>query len=361
MASSPLSQILRGARWAAPLTLLLAACGGDPAPLEGAGEGSAAAGGADDSPVAAEASASQGAGGLGAGRGASPNAGPSVELLDPDMLEAFPALAAAYPGPDGLTTAEQIGRGEQWFRSTALSSDGTRSCASCHQMDQGGDDGLALSQGPGGVAAPRNAPSLWNVGSYTSLGWDGRAGSVEDYTALHLLDPWATGFSEAAAVEAAAGEGVAFDQIVADLSAYQRSLVRHTRWDRFLAGDGRAVTEAERQGFDTFVEVGCTMCHTGPSFGGDDLQILGMADDWPDLQDQGRAALTGDADDEAMFRTAPLRGLSDSAPYGHAGQVEDLGQMIQMMAEYQLGGELEDEEVAAILEWLEAISGSDVD
>ncbi len=280
--------------------------------------------------------------------------------IDRDLLEGFPALATAFPGPDGPASPELIAEGEALFQSRSLSKDGSVSCATCHDMDQGGDDGRARSLGAGGAEAPRNAPSLWNVASYASLGWDGRAGSVEEYTAAHLLNVWATGFQEEDEVVAAAGGDRDLAGIVAALGAYQRSLVRTSRWDRFLAGDEAALSDLERQGFLTFLEAGCSMCHIGTSFGGDDLTMLGMADSWPELEDPGRAAFTGDDDDEGSFRTAPLRGLAQTAPYGHAGQVEDLGEMVRMMAEFQIGEEMADEEVEAVVAWLHSL-GSDID
>jgi cytochrome c peroxidase len=279
---------------------------------------------------------------------------PPTVVIDPDLLEAFPPLAAAYPG-DSPADEAAVARGEGLFRSTELSADRQTSCASCHVLADGGDDGLARSRGANGAEAPRNAPTLWNVASYASFGWDARADSLEAFTAAHLLDAWATGLADEEAVVAAPRGELGVGEIVGALSAYQRSLVRPSRWDRFLGGEEAALTDPEREGFLAFLESGCAMCHTGTNFGGDDLQMLGMADDWPGLEDPGRAAVTGDDSDAGMFRTAPLRGLPDSGPYGHAGSVDDLGEMVRMMAEYQLGGELDDEQVAKIVNWLEAL------
>lgn len=281
-------------------------------------------------------------------------AAPTVEV-DLDALEGFPPLATTFPGPDGPASAELVELGRALFQSTGLSADGSVSCASCHDPDEGGDDGRALSVGPGGATSRRNAPSLWNVASYATFGWDGRAATLEGFTALHLLDDWATGFADEEALVGAAGGERSLAEIAAALGAYQRTLVRRSRWDRFLGGEPSALSDPERRGFNSFLEAGCAMCHTGPSFGGDDFQQLGMAEEWPDLEDSGRMLVTGDSSDEGMFRTAPLRGLYETAPYGHAGQYPDLGEMVRLMAQHQLGVELSPQETADIVTWLNSL------
>jgi cytochrome c peroxidase len=63
---------------------------------------------------------------------------------------------------DGFSP-EQIDLGRYLFFDPLSSSDGTLSCASCHQPDKGFADGKALNIGINGALATRSAPALWNV------------------------------------------------------------------------------------------------------------------------------------------------------------------------------------------------------
>ena len=116
-------------------------------------------------------------------------------------------------------------------------------------------------------------------------------------------------------------------------------------FDRFLAGDDTALDAAAVRGGLDFTDpagANCVACHTGPALTDLDFHdtllpqlgrglvcvgtsVTGSADDPAVLTDEGRSCATLDAADLHRFRTAPLRGLAVSAPYGHAGQYRDLG------------------------------------
>ncbi|RMH01882.1 MAG: hypothetical protein D6702_10225 [Planctomycetota bacterium] len=304
-------------RWFPLSWILVAACAGDAPP-----------GSDSDSPDP------------GAEAAAGPEAAAPSVVIAPERLAPFEPLPTTFAGPDGPAPPELAARGEDWFRDPDLSVGGARSCASCHDPAPGAER----------PPTPRDVPTLENVAAHTLFGWDGRAETLEDYLALHLLDAWATGFTGEQEVADAAG--APFDRVVAALSAYLRTLNRPGRWDRFLAGEEAALTDPERRGFLAFQAVGCTMCHTGSSFGGNDRQLLGMFDSWPGLEDPGYAAISGDDSDEGVFRTAPLRGVAATAPYGHAGTVPTLEEMVRRMAEIQLGAELDAQQVSDIVAWL---------
>ncbi len=66
---------------------------------------------------------------------------------------------------------------------------------------------------------------------------------------------------------------------------------------------------------------------------------------------------TGDVGDRDFFRVQPLRNVTKTPPYFHDGSVATLADAVSIMAEVQLGQELNADEVADIVAFLEALSG----
>jgi cytochrome c peroxidase len=157
----------------------------------------------------------------------------------------------------------------------------------------------------------------------------------------------------------AAGDRTIINRIFANygkaLAAYVRKLVsRNAAFDRYMAGDKKALGERARSGFKLFLGKGkCASCHSGPNFSDDKFHALGVAQTGPNVpgadlgrfqdvpplltspfnvngafsDDTSTGKLTGLAQDPAMrgqFRTKGLRGVSDSAPYMHDGALATL-------------------------------------
>ncbi len=80
---------------------------------------------------------------------------------------------------DGFSP-QQIDLGRYLFFDPVLSADGSISCASCHDPDQGFSDGKAISTGIHGAVVDRSSPSLWNVAYLKNFFWDARAPSLEE-------------------------------------------------------------------------------------------------------------------------------------------------------------------------------------
>ncbi len=102
-------------------------------------------------------------------------------------------------------------------------------------------------------------------------------------------------------------------------------------WDRFLRGQDDALSAAQLDGAERFLRLGCAACHTGPSLSDGRFHNVALAQVGPGHgdgplgdDDFGRGAITGAEADRYTFRTAPLRGVELTAPYGHAGQFVSL-------------------------------------
>jgi cytochrome c peroxidase len=123
---------------------------------------------------------------------------------------------------------------------------------------------------------------------------------------------------------------------------YQTFDARNSPWDRFVAGDDNALSEAQLRGAKLFFaedKGNCVSCHSGnaltdesyhktltPQFGpGNNVP----AGDGPGgLDDFGRLRNTGDPDDKYAWRTPPLRNVELTAPYGRLGQYTELADFI---------------------------------
>lgn len=143
------------------------------------------------------------------------------------------------------------------------------------------------------------------------------------------------------------------------LAAYNRKLVSgNAPFDRYVAGDRTAISEAAKRGLHGFLAA-CAGCHAGPSFADDQFHSLALAQSGPNVpqMDLGRyqdvppllasafntdgvfsddrttGKLTGLVQDDAQkgtFRTKGLRGVAQSAPYMHAGQLATLADVVAL-------------------------------
>ena len=188
-------------------------------------------------------------------------------------------------------------------------------------------------------------------------------------------------FQDAFPVEAAEAELAGnLDPLINDdtvsraMAAFLRtSVTRNTPWDKFLAGDNRALTAAQRRGARLFFTpaeggtggAGCLACHSGSQLNkqlGDEegslveenFVNLGLGDhplqalnaevfDDPNFRDRGRMNDTDDPANEFQIRTVTLRQLKTAGQFMHSGQFDDLRDVV----EYFNAGVPADEEAAA--------------
>jgi cytochrome c peroxidase len=154
------------------------------------------------------------------------------------------------------------------------------------------------------------------------------------------------------------------------LQAYMRQLVsRNAPFDRWMAGDCDAASESAKRGALLFVgKARCTSCHSNSHFSDDGFHNLGVAQGVPPNPDQGRfadaASLIGSTainsshptwsdnptvgaarlagltnpmpeSTRGAFRTPDLRGVAETAPYMHSGQLATLEAVVDF---YNFGG-----------------------
>lgn len=116
------------------------------------------------------------------------------------------------------------------------------------------------------------------------------------------------------------------------------------------------MTTEQQQGLALFMAKGCSSCYAGVNVGADGYYPFGLverpsADILPE-NDKGRLAVTNKAEDSYVFRVAPLRNVTLTAPYFHSSKVWDLKQAVAIMGQTQLGEELTTEEVDRLVAFL---------
>lgn len=294
--------------------------------------------------------------------------------IDPATLAAFAPLPAdmhvdKYPNSKAL-----VDLGRVLYYEDRISADDEVSCNSCHDLMKYGVDNLARSPGHKAELGGRNSPTSYNAAGHIAQFWDGRAADVEEQAKGPVLNPVEMAMPDAEHVEAALRsipgyadlfaaafpgqeQPITFDNMAIAIGAFERGLVTPARWDAYLGGDHAALTDAEKAGFNTYVSTGCTACHAGAYVGGNMYQKLGLVKAWPELKDNGRYDVTKNEAERYFFKVPSLRNVEKTGPYLHDGSKDDLSQVVSMMAEYQLGRQLGDDDVAAIVAYLGALTG----
>lgn len=299
------------------------------------------------------------------------------ELRD-KAVEVFKPLPSTIPAIKGNpVTKEKIELGKALFFDPRLSASHIFSCNSCHNLATGGDDNLETSIGHGWQKGPRNAPTVFNAVFNEAQFWDGRA---EDLAAqakgpiqagvemantpeqvvvtLKSMPQYVDWFTAAFPGEK---DPVTFDNMARAIEAFEATLLTPSPFDKFLNGDDDALSDVQKTGLNLFVDKGCASCHGGINVGGQGYFPFGVIEK-PGAEvlpqdDQGRFAVTKTADDQYVFRAAPLRNVAVTAPYFHSGKVWDLKQAVAIMSSSQLGTELAPKEVDAIVAFLHALTG----
>jgi len=280
------------------------------------------------------------------------------EIKKITVLPTRPALPKVVDPPSNPSTKEKVELGHRLFFDPALSVDGSASCYSCHQNENGTGGALPLAIGPKQQKLTRHSPALWNVGNFPVFYWDGRSTSLE----AQGLAAWAGGnmgvgkenldkkAAEVAsspqykAAFAAAFPGVkpiAAEQVVQALSAYERTFVcNDTAYDKFAAGDATALSAEAKDGLELFEgKAMCVVCHAPPLFSSAaygqgvfynvGVGIEGVPEDKVDI---GRMKVSKDEKDWAAFRPPSLRNVAKSAPYFHDGHASKLKDAVKFMA-----------------------------
>ena len=254
----------------------------------------------------------------------------------------------AIPHPEQNVYSEARAKlGRVLFFDPRLSGSNFIACATCHNPGFSWSDPLPKAIGHGMNELGRRTPSILNLAWGDLYFWDGRANSLEaqamgPITAAGEMNQSAADLvAELSAIPGYAplfaraypGEGISVDTISKALANFERSVVSgEAPFDRWAAGDERAVSEAAKRGFRLFEgKAECAVCHSGWRFTDDSFYDIGVVGD-----DRGRGAVVPGIEVlEYAFRTPGLRDTARRAPYTHNGSEATLADVIEL---YDVGG-----------------------
>jgi cytochrome c peroxidase len=300
--------------------------------------------------------------------------GPKTVVVDTAQLQMFKPLPDAVLSEKNPITEAKVNLGRMLYYEPRLSKNQDISCNTCHDLAKYGVDGQPVSDGHKGQKGTRNAPTVYNAAGHFVQFWDGRAPDVEEQAKGPVMNPVEMAMPSGKAVVAvlksmpeyvsaftkafpADKDPVTFENTARAIGAFERGLMTPSRWDKFLNGDQGALTNAEKVGFNKFMEVGCQACHAGAYLGGEVYQKLGSMKPYPDTSDPGRQGVTKQESDRLVFKVPSLRNIDKTAPYFHTGKVGTLEEAVKEMGEYQLGKQVKDDEVASIVTFLKTLTG----
>lgn len=266
--------------------------------------------------------------------------------------------------------------GRRLFNDTALSANGKVSCASCHDVARGGGDGRQHSVGFMGQSTAVNAPTVLNAALNFTQFWNGRSPSLEAQVgdvvqnSVEMGSRWSDVVRKVSqddkyrAAFAAEYGAVSRESIQNAIATYERTLITvNSRFDRYLRGDAAAITDAEKNGYAKFKQYGCVACHQGVNVGGNMFQKFGVMGDYFARRgnltdaDLGRYLVTGEDSDRHVFKVPSLRNVALTAPYFHDGSAPTLEDAVEVMFRYQLGRVASKEDKAAIVLFLNTLTG----
>ena len=261
-----------------------------------------------------------------------------------------PIPTALAPDPQRLLLGERL------FNDRRLSHGDTHSCASCHDVATNGATAKAHDTADGQPMA-LNTPTVFNVSLNFRLNWEGNIRSLEQGAEHTLRKTMASSVEEAVGKLRADPEAVrqfrdAYGRepdaasVLDAIATYERSLVTPgSRFDRWLSGEADAITALELSGYQAFKSLGCISCHQGVNVGGNLFQRHGV------FHPLG-------SPEPVLLRVPGLRNVATTAPYFHDGSARTLPEAVKMMGIAQLDRALTESQIAAIVAFLNTLTGT---
>jgi cytochrome c peroxidase len=262
------------------------------------------------------------------------------------------------PAPQKIDPLK-IKLGEGLFGDPRLSHDNSRSCSSCHDLGTNGATTKDHDVGLDGSSLPLNTPTVFNVALSFRFGWEGKFRTLESDTKASLENPQIMGASLSKLAEKLAadpnmrrqftavyGNGPDATNIVDAITSFERTLVTPgSRFDRWLEGDAAALSTEELSGYRLFKFLGCVSCHQGVNIGGNLFERHGIFHPLASPQPE-------------ILRVPSLRNVATTPPYFHDGSAQTLDDAVRKMGLAQLNSTLTDQQVKAIVAYLQTLTGN---
>jgi len=334
-----------------------------------------------------------------------------------ELPDGFPLPVVPEYNP---MTAAGVELGRHLFYDTRLSANETQSCATCHAQELAFTEGLGRAVGSTGEVHPRGSMSLANIAYASTLTWANpnlRELEVQALMPIFGDDPVEMGMagledemirrlreSEVypelfAAAFPDEDDPITIHGVTRALASFQRSLVSFgSPYDRYVwEWDDSGMSEEALRGEALFFSerLECFHCHGGPILSGS-VDYVGKG--FPEIEffnnglynidgnggypppNVGLYEFTLDARDMGRFRAPTLKNIAVTSPYMHDGSIPTLDGVIDHYAaggrtlengpwagvgsespirsEFMVGFELDEQERADLLAFLESLTDS---
>ncbi|WP_426419702.1 cytochrome-c peroxidase [Bradyrhizobium genosp. A] len=268
-------------------------------------------------------------------------------MTDEEPITPIPQPPAADP--------LKLAIGERLFSDPRLSADGKLSCSSCHDLRINGARGSAAHRG----SSPLDTPTIFNASLNFRLNWEGNFRSLSAHAESSLENPVNLRTTVDEVVRKLNADAVVVrdfrtaygrppdrDSFLDALVTFERSLLTPgSRFDRWLGGDGSALSATELEGYRLFKSFGCSSCHQGVNVGGNLFERQGVF----------RQLVAGPPE---TVRVPSLRNVATTAPYFHDGSAATLQDAVKRMAAAQLDRTLTDQQMASLVAFLQTLTGN---
>jgi cytochrome c peroxidase len=265
-----------------------------------------------------------------------------------EPITPIPSFVAGNPRKTAL--------GARLFTDRRLSGDGTRSCASCHDVTGNGAQGLPTPPAANGEKV--NTLTVFNAALNFRLGWEGTFRSLEEHLRATLESPHMLAGNIPSIVVTlgadpatrrlfmlAYGSPPTAESLLDALASYERTLLTPgSRFDRWLLGDKAALDTEEERGYRMFKALGCVSCHQGVNVGGNLFQRRSAFRPLPSPKPE-------------TVRVPGLRNVAVTAPYFRDGSSATLEDAVRKMGEAQLNSTLSEFEVKSLVAFLGTLTG----
>lgn len=281
---------------------------------------------------------------------------PSALAADNQRRDNLDQMKSEYRRPParGAENPALADLGRDLFFDPVISASGKTACASCHRPDLGWARNEARSPGDSGRPTQRKTQTLLGIGhARPPFDWDGRHATLEAQAVSSIGTGSMSMFATPNEVKvddivarlrksesyvakfarAMPGAPINLDNIVIALAAFERTIEPGLApFDRWIAGDETAISDAAKRGFVLFhTEAACAGCHRGWRFTDDAFHDIGST-----TTDRGRGReLKHDPKMQFAFKTPTLRSVVLRAPYMHDGSIASLREVVDF---YVKGG-----------------------
>lgn len=272
--------------------------------------------------------------------------------------------------------------GQKLYADRIMSVDGTLTCFSCHDVEKGGTDGLAKAHVASRATGQINTGTIFNLAFNFRFNWNGKFVTLLNHINGPVTGKNVMGMSWPELLRRVENkedyqrlfrqiypDGVTTENIRHAVTEYQLSLVTpNAPFDSYLRGETDALSKEELAGYQLFKSLGCASCHQGINIGGNLFAKIGVMGDYfadrkregrGDLvdADYGRYQVTNQDDDKFVFRVPSLRNVACTGPYFHDGTLDKLEDVVEAMGRYQLGRQLEAEQISLLISFLRTLTG----